>query len=78
MQFYGIDAVIRIASHLLFIYLSFWAFRAIRTEQLFKSHHVAEIRIVIILFSVVLGYTASSFFLEFIALCRNIFISFFS
>ncbi|MBL1228048.1 DUF1146 domain-containing protein [Enterococcus sp. BWB1-3] len=78
MQFYGIDAIIRIASHVLFIYLSFWAFQAVRIDQFFKSLHVAQIRVLIILFSIVLGYTSSAFFLEFIALCRNIFISFFS
>ncbi|MGC6768894.1 DUF1146 family protein [Enterococcus sp. LJL128] len=78
MEFYGVDALIRIISHVLFIYLSFWTVQAVRIDQFFKQQHVRQIRVLLILFSVVIGYTASSFFLEFIALCRNIFMSFLS
>ena len=77
MQFYGMDAFIRIIAHVLFIYLSFWTLQSIRIDQFFKAQHVAQVRVLLILLSIVLGYTASSFFLEFIALCRNIFLSIF-
>ncbi|KAF1295753.1 hypothetical protein BAU15_04245 [Enterococcus sp. JM4C] len=73
MQVYGVDAIVRIASHLTFIYLTFWALRSLRVETLFKVTMPAQVRMAIVLFSIVLGYTASSFFLEFIALCRNLF-----
>ncbi len=32
MQVYGIDAVLRIVSHLAFIYLAFWSLRSLRIE----------------------------------------------
>ncbi|ALS01156.1 hypothetical protein ATZ33_07165 [Enterococcus silesiacus] len=74
MQFFGIDAVIRIICHMMFIYVSFWAMQSIRIEQFFKAHQTSQVRLLIVLFSIVIGYTVSSFFLEFLALCRNLFI----
>ncbi|GMC09016.1 membrane protein [Enterococcus thailandicus] len=76
MQVYGIDAIIRIVSHLAFIYLAFWSLRSLRTETFFKyMQNTTQIRMVIVFFSIFLGYTASNFFLEIIALCRNLFVS---
>ena len=77
MQFYGIDALIRIICHMMFIYVSFWALQSIRIEHFFKTHVTNQVRLLIVLFSIAIGYTVSSFFLEFIALCRNLFIVFF-
>lgn len=77
MQFFGVDAVIRIICHMMFIYVSFWAMQSVRIEQFFKVHHTSQVRLLIVLFSIVIGYTVSSFFLEFLALCRNLFIVFF-
>jgi len=74
MQVYGIDAVIRIISHLAFIYLTFWALQSIRIEAFFKALQTTQIRVVMVLMAIVLGYTASTFFLELIALCRNLFL----
>ena len=69
MQVYGIDAILRIVSHLAFIYLAFWSLRSLRIETFFRPMHNTQIRMAI------LGYTASNFFLEVIALCRNLFVS---
>lgn len=77
MYYYGVDAAIRIISHMLFIYVSFWALQSIRIDQFFKAHQIFQTRIVIVFFSIVIGYTVSSFFLEFLALCRNLFVVFF-
>lgn len=77
MQFYGLDAVIRIFCHMMFIYISFWAMQSIRIEQFFKAHQTSQVRLLIVLFSIVIGFTVSTFFLEFLALCRNLFIGFF-
>ncbi len=74
MQVYGIDAVIRIISHLAFIYLAFWALQSIRIEAFFKALQTTQIRMVMVLMAIVLGYTASTFFLELIALRRNLFL----
>lgn len=75
MQVYGIDAIIRIVSHFTFIYLAFWALRSLRYEQVFKAYKELQVRSAIVLLSVVVGYGASSFFLEILSLCRNIFLT---
>ncbi|GCF93396.1 membrane protein [Enterococcus florum] len=76
MQVYGIDAIIRIVSHFAFIYLAFWGLRSLRIENIFKAFHETQVRMVLMMGSVALGYTFSSFFLEIIVLCKNIFLSF--
>lgn len=75
MQFYGIDAVVRIISHLTFICVAFWSLQAVRTDQFFKTYHVEHIRILFIFLSIMIGYSVSNFFLEFLTLSRNIFLS---
>ncbi|MDH6365439.1 putative integral membrane protein (TIGR02327 family) [Enterococcus sp. PF1-24] len=73
MQFYGVDAFLRVFSHLAFIYLAFWSLQALRLEQFFKRDETARIRMILMLLAIVIGYQASSFFLEFLAICRNLF-----
>lgn len=77
MQVYGIDAVLRIVSHFAFIWLAFRALGSIRTDTFFKAYHNSQIRILFVFLSIMIGYLVSSFFLELIALCKNIFVSFF-
>lgn len=74
MQVYGVDAIVRIGSHLAFIYVSFWALGSLRVEQFFRRDHTTQIRMLYMLVAIFIGYTVSSFFLEFLALCRNLFI----
>lgn len=76
MQVYGVDAMIRIVSHFAFIYLAFWSLRSLRVDQFFKSYHVTQVRMILMMIAIALGYTCSSFFLEVIALCRNIFLTY--
>lgn len=76
MQVYGIDAIIRIVSHFSFIYLAFWSLRSLRVENFFQAFKEPQVRIAIVMLAIVLGYTCSSFFLEIIALCKNIFLTF--
>ncbi|EEV55974.1 conserved hypothetical protein, partial [Enterococcus faecium 1,231,408] len=52
MQVYGIDAVLRIVSHLAFIYLAFWSLRSLRIETFFRPMHNTQIRMAIVLFSI--------------------------
>ena len=75
MQVYGIDAIIRIVSHLAFIYLAFWALQSVRIDAFFKVLRTTQIRMVMVFLAIALGYTASTFFLELIALCRNLFLT---
>lgn len=74
MQVYGIDAIVRIVSHILFIYLSFWSLNAIRLETFFKTAKTPQIRTLLVLLAIALGYTASNFFLEIIILSKNLFL----
>lgn len=76
MQVFGIDALIRLVSHFIFIYLAFWSLGALRIDAFFKSLHTAQIRMLITLLSIVLGFIASSFFLEIINLSKNLFLTF--
>ena len=77
MQFYGVDAMIRIVSHLLFIYATFWTLQSIRLDQFFKMHYNRQVRLIVVFISIAIGFTVSSFFLEFLALCRNLFFGIF-
>ena len=70
MQYYGVDAIVRIVSHLMFIYISFWALQSLRIEQFFKTQFTPQIRMLMVFFAIAIGYTVSSFALELIALCR--------
>lgn len=49
MQVYGIDAIIRIVSHLAFIYLAFWALQSVRIDAFFKALRTTQIRMVMVL-----------------------------
>ena len=76
MQVFGIDAIVRIVSHFSLIYLAFWALRALRIENLFKAFKETQVRIVILMMAIALGFACSTFFLEIILLCKNIFLTF--
>ncbi|MDR1522166.1 MAG: DUF1146 family protein [Streptococcaceae bacterium] len=72
-QYFGFDALLRIISHLSFIYLTFWSLQSINLEILFrkKVRQIGQIRCVLILTATVMGYVASSFFLEVLLLFKN-------
>ncbi|MGL9727407.1 DUF1146 family protein [Enterococcus sp. DIV0756] len=76
MQVYGIDAIVRIISHFSFIYLAFWSLRSLRIENLFKAFKETQVRLVILMLAIAIGYACSTFFLEIILLCKNIFLTF--
>lgn len=61
-----------IISHMLFIFLSFWAMKAMRIEKWIRTDHIQEARLLYFFLSIALGYTVSSFFLEFIGMSRNL------
>lgn len=76
MQVFGIDAIVRIVSHFSFIYLAFWSLRSLRVENLFKSFKETQVRLAILMLAIALGFACSTFFLEIILLCKNIFLTF--
>lgn len=71
---YGIDTLVAFVSHCFFIYLSFWALQSLRMDQIFKKciNYDMKIKILYILFSIVIGFTVSSFFLDVIFMTRNL------
>ncbi|MDR0690640.1 MAG: DUF1146 family protein [Streptococcaceae bacterium] len=72
-QYFGLDALLRIVSHLSFIYLAFWALQSVNLEMLFrkKAGQIRQIRCLLILAAIAIGYMASSFFLEVLLLFKN-------
>ncbi|MEG0295045.1 DUF1146 family protein [Enterococcus sp.] len=73
MQVYGIDVIIRITTHFIFIYLAFWSLKSLRLDMLFKPQNTTQIRMAIALLSIGMGYLVSTFFLELMVLGKNIF-----
>lgn len=71
MEIYGIEALIRIITHLIFIYLSFISLQSLRLDQIFKKNKTYQIQLFYILLSIVLGYISSSFLLEIMILFKN-------
>lgn len=59
MQVYGIDAVLRIVSHLAFIYLAFWSLRSLRIETFSDQCIIRKLEWQS--YFSILGYTASNF-----------------
>lgn len=74
MEFIRVQSLITIISHLVFIALSYWAVQGLRTENLFKRNHPQQIRIFYLLVAIVVGFTASNFFLDFFTHSQNLFL----
>lgn len=72
MLSYGVEAIVRIFSHLAFIYMIFWSMQALRLEQFFKANHYRQIRTLMVMTAIGLGYLCSTFFLEVLSLFRNL------
>lgn len=71
MQVFGIEAIVRLTSHLAFVYLAFWSLQSLRMETFFKKAHSTQIRMTLVLCAIVIGFTASSFFMECLTLIQN-------
>lgn len=72
MNFIGIQALLSIFSHIFFILLSFWSLQALRPDTVIRKNHVPQGRILYLLVSIAIGYTVSSFFIEFILTSQNL------
>lgn len=72
MNFIGIQSLVSIASHIFFILLTFWSLQAVRIENLIRKQHVRQARVLYLLISIAIGYTVSSFFIEFILTSQNL------
>ena len=71
MQVFGVDALVRLASHLSFVYLAFWGIQSLKIDVFFKHSNPTRIRTILVLFSIGIGYLSSTFFWECLTLIRN-------
>ncbi|MDX8361089.1 MULTISPECIES: DUF1146 family protein [Bacillaceae] len=72
MTNYGIDALVSILSHLIFITITWWALQSLNFEKLFKKNRVFQARTLFILITIALGSTISNFFLDYLFWSKQI------
>lgn len=72
MEFIRVQSLITILSHLAFIALTYWAVQSIRTDKIFKRNHPQQLKMFYLLVSIAIGYTSSSFFLDFFTHSQNL------
>lgn len=66
LQGLGIQALVNICSHIIFIILTWHALQAIRFDEIFKKSRVFEARLVMMLLTITIGSTVSHFFIDLI------------
>ncbi|OJF91573.1 DUF1146 family protein [Alkalibacterium sp. 20] len=68
-----LQSIVNLVSHMFFILVAFWAMQALKTDRLIRKYHIPQARTLYVLISIALGYTASSFFIDFILSIQNLF-----
>ncbi|KRK46234.1 hypothetical protein FC66_GL000736 [Dellaglioa algida DSM 15638] len=59
-------------SHLMFIGIAFWAIQGLRIDRFFPQSNQQRIKALIVMLAILLGYTSSAFFLNFMDNIRNL------
>lgn len=77
MNVIGIQSLFQLISHMFFIFMTFWAMQGLRTDQWLKKHHVSQGKFLYLFAAIAIGYTVSSFFLDFILASQNLFYLFY-
>ena len=70
-----IEQLVRFICHLIWIYLAFWSLQSLNLQTLFKKNKEGQIRVLMLLLAIGLGYLVSSFFFEILQLSKNLFIA---
>ncbi|WP_300122448.1 DUF1146 family protein [uncultured Enterococcus sp.] len=70
-----VEQLVRFISHLIWIYLAFWSLQSLNLQTLFKKNKEGQIRVLMLLLAIGLGYLVSSFFFEILQLSKNLFIA---
>jgi len=73
MNYIGIQSFIQLISHMFFILITFWAMQGLRTDNWLKKYHIAQGRLLYLFAAIAIGYTVSSFFIDFILTSQNLF-----
>lgn len=76
MNFIGIQSLIVLLSHLLFVGLSHQILQIVRFDNLIKKGNTQQLKFLYILIAITIGYSVSNFFLDFIMHTQNLFLLF--
>ncbi|MGM0838923.1 MAG: DUF1146 family protein [Bacillota bacterium] len=68
----GVQSLISILSHLLFISITWWALQAIHYEKWMKPNRVVQMRVLLILVTIAIGSAVSNFFLDYLFLSQRL------
>ncbi|KZL40200.1 DUF1146 family protein [Secundilactobacillus collinoides] len=71
MRTIGTQALLTLISHFIFIFVAFWSIQKLHIENVMRLYPT-QARVLIVMLSVAVGYTCSSFFLNFIDNVRNL------
>ena len=62
----GVQAMVNITSHIVFIIITWQVLQAVRLDEIFKKNRIFEARIFIVFITIVIGSTVSNFFIDLI------------
>ncbi|QEA32157.1 DUF1146 family protein [Secundilactobacillus malefermentans] len=71
MKSIGTQSLINLISHLAFILIAFWSIQGLHIERRMQLYP-SQAKVLIVMLSVTIGYTCSSFFLNFIDNVQNL------
>lgn len=68
----GINAVLTLLSHFVFIMISFRIMTAVRFDRFLRPNHVWESQVLLIFVAITIGYNVSEFFLSLMTSALNL------
>lgn len=63
---FGHQALISIISHIIFIFVAWWALQSLNFEKFIRANRVVQARLLYVLLAIVIGSTVSNFFLDYL------------
>ncbi|QFT90914.1 hypothetical protein FIU87_19900 [Bacillus sp. THAF10] len=69
---FGVQALVSILSHLMFITITWWALQGVQYEQWMKKNRVVQVRLLLILVTIAIGSAVSNFFLDYLFLSQRL------
>ncbi|AUI70948.1 DUF1146 family protein [Companilactobacillus alimentarius] len=68
----GINAIITLVSHIIFIWISFNILQVVDWKKIYNKTNPKMLQLLVAFISIALGYTVSSFFMSIFSLSQNI------
>ncbi|SDB81419.1 conserved hypothetical integral membrane protein [Pelagirhabdus alkalitolerans] len=72
LQELGTQAMVNIASHIIFIVITWQLLQAVRFDEIFKKDRVFEARLLMVFITIVIGSTVSHFFIDLISWTQQV------